>query len=73
MIGRTSDPGCSGWCTTADDLGVSEYGDMIAYARSDCPAHGYDEDIQCSEVAGMEYGQELRCTKLDHHSGECAP
>lgn len=32
--------GCNGWCLSASDIGVGEYGDMIAYAHPDCPEHG---------------------------------
>ena len=38
---------CNGICLTAWDIGIEEYGDMIAYAHPDCPAHGnplYEED-----------------------------
>lgn len=52
---------CNGWCLSASDIGVGEYGDMIAYAHPDCPEHGdpleeYDEIDVC--VAG--YDESLR-------------
>lgn len=31
---------CNGICLSASDIGVGEYGDMIAYAHPDCPLHG---------------------------------
>ena len=31
---------CNGICLSASDIGVGEYGDMIAYAHPDCPEHG---------------------------------
>lgn len=34
---------CGGICLTADDIGLSEYGDMVAYAHPDCPVHGYGD------------------------------
>lgn len=33
---------CEFRCVTAEDLGASEYGDMIAYPDPDCPKHGAD-------------------------------
>jgi hypothetical protein len=31
---------CNGICVTSSDLGVPEYGHMVAYAHPDCPEHG---------------------------------
>jgi hypothetical protein len=38
---RPPDPPCSGECLTANDIGLPEYGTMIAYPHPDCPRHGY--------------------------------
>lgn len=34
----TSDEECI--CMTASDIGLPEYGDVVAYAHPDCPEHG---------------------------------
>jgi hypothetical protein len=31
---------CNGMCMTGADVGVPEYGHLIAYAHPDCPIHG---------------------------------
>lgn len=35
---------CTGRCTTATDLGMPEYGDLIAYPDPDCSLHGEISD-----------------------------
>lgn len=40
----TSDPNCNGLCVSAYDLGVGEYGDLVAHAHPTCPAHGEDAE-----------------------------
>jgi hypothetical protein len=43
------EPGqCSGVCMTGADVGVPEYGHLIAYAHPDCPLHG-DDAIEIEE------------------------
>lgn len=32
---------CSGECLTAYDIGLPEYGSMVAYGHPDCPLHGW--------------------------------
>lgn len=41
-----TDKECNGICLTAADIGLGEYGSMVAYAHPDCPEHGdpLDED-----------------------------
>jgi hypothetical protein len=34
-------PECNGICMTASDIGLPEYGNMVAYPHPDCPLHGY--------------------------------
>lgn len=47
------DPGpCSGDCLTAADVGVPEYGSLIAYPHPDCPLHGW------GRIEEDEYGSE---------------
>lgn len=43
------DKECNGICMTASDIGVGEYGDIVAYAHPDCPAHGDPLDEEPSE------------------------
>lgn len=44
---------CNGICLSASDIGVGEYGDMIAYAHPDCPEHGDPlEDDENTETCG---------------------
>ncbi|QDN64396.1 hypothetical protein [Streptomyces sp. S1D4-14] len=44
---------CNGICLSASDIGVGEYGDMIAYAHPDCPEHGDPlEDDPAAEICG---------------------
>lgn len=44
---------CNGICLSASDIGVGEYGDMIAYAHPDCPEHGDPlEDDENAETCG---------------------
>lgn len=35
-----TDKDCNGICLTASDIGLGEYGDVVAYAHPDCPEHG---------------------------------
>lgn len=37
-------PECNEICMTASDIGLPEYGDMIAYPHPECPVHGTSED-----------------------------
>lgn len=37
MSGRDE---CNGICMSAADIGLDEYGSMIAYPHPDCPEHG---------------------------------
>lgn len=32
---------CNGICLTAADIGLPEYGSMVAYGHPDCPKHGW--------------------------------
>lgn len=41
--------GCNGICMTAADIGLGEYGDMVAYAHPDCPEHGDPMDAEPDE------------------------
>lgn len=34
------EPECNDICLTAADIGLGEYGDMVAYPHPDCPLHG---------------------------------
>ncbi len=55
---------CNGICLTASDIGVGEYGDMIAYAHPDCEEHGdpleYDiaEDTCGGDNESLRYVRE---------------
>lgn len=40
MSADEEEPGCNGVCLTAGDIGVPEYGNVVAYAHPDCPEHG---------------------------------
>lgn len=35
-----ADDDCNGICLTAADIGLGEYGNVVAYAHPDCPEHG---------------------------------
>ena len=58
-------PECNGICLSASDIGVGEYGSMIAYAHPDCPLHGDPqeeyEDIDVCDAwsdEGLRYVRE---------------
>lgn len=40
MFGDPDDPECNGVCMFAADIGLPEYGDVVAYPHPDCPVHG---------------------------------
>ena len=38
---------CDGLCVTAADVGISGYGDAVAYPHPGCPAHDPDATCEC--------------------------
>lgn len=42
---------CSGECLTAADIGIAEWGGMIAYPHPMCPEHGSPEAFVDHEIA----------------------
>ena len=42
---------CNGVCLYAEDIGVPEAGNVVAYAHPDCPAHG-DPLMEEPDVCG---------------------
>lgn len=50
---------CNGICLSASDIGVGEYGDVIAYAHPDCPEHGdpMNEDPETELCKGGDESQ----------------
>lgn len=54
----TADEECNGWCLSAADIGLGEYGSMIAYAHPDCPEHGDPLDEHDEADVCDAWGQE---------------
>lgn len=44
MFPPEDDDSCNGVCMFAADIGLPEYGDVVAYAHPDCPEHGNPSD-----------------------------
>ena len=52
---------CNGICVTAGDIGLPEYGSMVAYAHPDCPEHGDPlEEDENEELCMAGYDEEQR-------------
>ena len=52
---------CNGICVTAGDLGLAEYGDIVAYPHPDCPEHGDpQEEYSDAEICAPGEAENLR-------------
>lgn len=40
VSGEQEEAECNGICLYAADIGLPEYGDVVAYTHPDCPEHG---------------------------------
>lgn len=56
-------PVCDGRCLTATDLGVTGYGDTVAYPDPDCSLHGAPKRCMTEPVTGLEHDED------DHEDG----
>lgn len=65
MDSTTMEPECNGICLTAADIGLGEYGDMIAYPHPDCPEHGDPLEYDIAEdTCGID-AEDLRYVRED--------